>query len=181
MQTRKKLATMAFAMLLTVAGCSTEGGDSATSERNVKPAEKVANEGRAAGPLPDAAFKATITLPDPPATMQPGQKATLNVKVKNTSTTAWPSRGRLTDGFYQVNLGDIWSDGKGVRIVTHPYVRSGLPNDLQPGQEAEVPLAITAPSAPGDYTLTIDLVQEMVSWFSEKGNTAPKFKVKVGG
>jgi uncharacterized membrane protein len=60
-------------------------------------------------------------------------------------------------------------------------VRSGLPRDLRPGEEAEIPLAITAPSAPGDYTLQIDLVQEMVSWFAEKGSEAPKFKVKVGG
>jgi hypothetical protein len=130
--------------------------------------------------MPDEAFKASITLPDPPATMQPGQKATLYVKVKNTGNTIWPSRGRLDDGFYQVNLGDVWYDGKGVRLVTHSYVRSGFRNDVQPGQEVDVPLAITAPSTPGDYTLSIDLVQEMVAWFSDKGNSSPKFKVKVG-
>jgi len=179
MQTRNTLATIALATIFAFAGC-TEGGDSATAPRNVRPAEKIANEARATGPMLDAAFKATLTLPDPPATMQPGQKQTLNVKVKNASDTVWPARGRLEDGFYQVNLGDVWYDAKGVRIEPHPYVRSGLPNDLQPGQEVEVPLIITAPSAPGDYTLTIDLVQEMVAWFSEKGSTAPKFKVRIG-
>ena len=130
--------------------------------------------------MPGNAFKASLTLPEPPATLQPGQKIQLQVRVKNISDVAWPAHGRSADGFYQVNLGDNWYDDKNQRIEKHPYVRSGLPHDLKPGEEVAVPLNVTAPSRPGNYTLQIDLVQEMVAWFSEKGSTAPKFKVKVG-
>jgi hypothetical protein len=178
MQIRKTLATIAIASTLTIASCGSEGTDPSTN--NVKKAETAANEARASAPLPDSAFKATITLPEPAATMQPGQKQTITVKIKNTGDTIWLSKGRAADGFFQVNLGDIWTDANGKRIEGHPYVRSALPADIPAGQEVEVPLVITAPATKGEYTLTIDLVQEMVAWFSEKGNNSPKFKIKVG-
>ena len=145
-----------------------------------KPAEKIAAEARADAPMPANGFKATITLPEPPASLQPGQKIQILVKVKNISDVTWPAHGRAADGFFQVNLGNNWYDEKNVRILKHPYVRSGLPHDLRPGDEAEISLDLTAPANPGQYILQIDLVQEMVAWFSEKGSTAPKFKVKVG-
>lgn len=132
----------------------------------------------ATGPLPDSAFKASISV-TPPTKLRPGQKEILEVTVKNTGDKTWPAHGRSGDGFFQVNLGNIWLDGE-TKISDHPYVRSGLPNDVQPGGVVTVPLEITAPAKPGEYTLQIDLVQEMVAWFSEKGNDSPKFKVKVG-
>ena len=187
MQMRKALGAFAFAAALAVEGCGGggtggAGGAGGTDKGgNVREAEKIVGEGRATGPMPDGAFKAAISAPDPPTKMRPGEKQTLTVKVKNVGNAPWPAHGRSGDGFYQVNLGDIWFDNQDKRVEKHPYVRSALPGDVKPGDEVEVPLTITAPSAPGDYTLQIDLVQEMVSWFAEKGSSAPKFKVKVGG
>lgn len=174
---RKTLATIAVAALMAFAGCGSERTDPVTN--TAKKPEAPAGETRASGPMPDSAFKATITLPTPSATMQPGQKQTIKVKVKNDGDTVWLSKGRAADGFFQVNLGDVWTDANAKRIEGHPYVRSGLPNDVQPGTEVEVPLAITAPATKGEYTLMIDLVQEMVAWFHDKGNNSPTFKVKV--
>ena len=171
------VGTMALAAMLIATACS---GGNEQKNPNPSAAEKIASEGRAAGPMADGAFKAIITA-GPPAKMKPGQKTTLTVKVKNIGNAAWPAHGRAGDGYFQVNLGDNWFDAQNKRIEKHPYVRSGLPKDLQPGEEADVQLVITAPSVPGDYSLQIDLVQEMVAWFSEKGSTAPKFKVTVGG
>jgi len=167
-----------IALATMIAALSNCGGSA--NPQATKPAEKIAAETRADAPMPANGFKATITLPEPPSSLQPGQKTQLMVKVKNISDVTWPAHGRPADGFFQVNLGNNWYDEKNVRIEKHPYVRSGLPHDLHPGEEVEVPLDITAPSNPGQYTLQIDLVQEMVTWFSEKGSTAPKFKVKVG-
>lgn len=180
MQMRKALAALGFAATLAAAAC---GGGAGAGDKsgNVREAEKVAGEGRATGPMPDGAFRAGISVADPPTKMRPGEKQTLNVKVKNVGNSVWPAHGRSNDGFYQVNLGDTWFDAQGARIEKHPYVRSPLPGDVKPGDEVEVPLTITAPAAPGDYTLQVDMVQEMVSWFADKGGSAPKFKVKVGG
>lgn len=178
MYTSKAVGAFAFVVALVVAGC---GGGAGDNVGNVHEAEKVAAEGHASGPMPDGAFRAAITVPDPPTKMQPDQKLTLNVKVKNVGNAPWPAHGRTGDGYFQVNLGNNWFDGQNKRLEKNPYVRSGLPRDVRPGEEVDVLLSITAPSAPGDYTLQIDLVQEMVAWFAEKGSEAPKFKVKVGG
>lgn len=180
MQMRTALGAIVFAATLTFAGCG--GGNTGAGGKagNVSEAEKIAAENRANGPMPDGAFKAAITVSDPPTKMRPGEKQTLTIKVKNVGNAAWPAHGRGGDGYFQVNLGDTWYDDQNTKIEKHPYVRSALPNDVRPGEEAEVPLAITAPSAPGDYTLQIDMIQEMVSWFADKGSTAQKFKVKVG-
>jgi hypothetical protein len=166
-------------LALGLPGC---GDNQAITNSSAGPqkAEKVAKSDTATGPLPDGAFKASLTPLDAPATLHPGQKATVRVKVKNISDTPWPAHGRSNDGFFQVNLGNIWLDAKGTKIADNPYLRSGLPNDMKPGEEVEVPLQITAPAKPGDYTLQIDLVQEMVAWFSEKGATVSKLQVKVG-
>lgn len=172
------VGTIALAALLAANAC---GGGTEQKSPNVSDAEKIAVETRASGPMPDSGFKAQITTAGPPAKMKPGEKVTLTVKVKNLGNATWPAHGRAGDGFFQVNLGDTWFDANHKRPDKHPYVRSGLPKDLPPGQEIDVPLTITAPSKAGEYTLEIDLVQEMVSWFSEKGSTAPKFKVTVGG
>jgi Ig-like domain from next to BRCA1 gene len=166
-----------IALAIAIFALSNCGGS--VNQQATKPAEKIAAEARADAPMPANGFRATITLPEPPTSLQPGQKIQLLVKVKNNSDVSWPAHGRAADGFFQVNLGNNWYDERNVRILNHPYVRSGLPRDLRPGEEAEISLNITAPDKPGQYTLQIDLVQEMVAWFSEKGSTAPKFKVSV--
>lgn len=161
--------------LIVLPGCGGPGTD-----QNPKPAEKIAAQAEAQGPMPASAFKAAITLPEPPATLQPSQKIQLRVKIKNVSDTVWPAHGRKGDGFFQVNLGDKWFDSKNNPIEKHPYLRSGMPRDLKPGEEVEISLDITAPSASGEYTLQIDLVQEMVSWFGDRGSATPRFKIKIG-
>jgi hypothetical protein len=50
---------------------------------------------------------------------------------------------------------------------------------LRPGEEVEVPLAISAPTTPGNYILEVDLVQEQVSWFHDKGSPTARTNVTV--
>ena len=175
MQGRRKIALTA-GMVLLLSACSHE-----EKSPSVKTAEKIVTAGQASGPMPASGFKATITSAGPPGKMRAGEKATITVKVKNEGDAPWPSHGRASDGFFQVNLGDIWFDANNKKVEKNTYIRSGLPHDVASGEEVEVSLAITAPSTPGQYTVQLDLVQEMVAWFSEKGSPTPKFKVTVGG
>ena len=132
--------------------------------------------------LPDNAFKAEITLLDPPAKLRAGQKETVRVKVKNASDVMWWARGARAntrpDNKFYVAAGDRWlkSDGS---LLTNMDGRYGIPKDLAPGEETELPLLITAPKEPGDYTLEVDLVQEQVAWFSEKGSPTAKTKITI--
>src|SRR5438067_7437576 len=132
--------------------------------------------------LPNNGFKAELTLIDPPAKLRTGQKETIRVKVKNASDVMWWARGaRINtrpDNKFYIAAGDRWlkSDGS---LLTNMDGRYGIPKDLAPGEETELPLLITAPKEPGDYTLEVDLVQEQVAWFSEKGSPAGKTKITV--
>jgi hypothetical protein len=155
-----------------------------------KPAMNTAAPGNASrpvgsktpGPLPDRAFKAQITLPDPPTKLRAGQKETITVKAKNVSDVFWWARGgevndRADNKFYMA-IGDRWLDKDG-KLLTEMDGRLGISKDLKPGEEVELPLLITAPKEPGDYILEVDLVQEQVGWFSDKGSPTARTKVTV--
>jgi hypothetical protein len=57
--------------------------------------------------------------------------------------------------------------------------RAFLPRTIGPGERFEVPLRVQAPGEAGEYVLEIDLVQEFVCWFAEKGSNTARSAVKV--
>jgi hypothetical protein len=132
--------------------------------------------------LPNNAFKATITLVDAPDKLRAGQKETVRVKIKNNSDVTWWARGapvntRADNKFY-IAAGNRWLKADG-GLVTNMDGRYGISKDLAPGEETEIPLSITAPKNAGDYVLEVDLIQEQVAWFSEKGSPTAKAKITV--
>lgn len=135
------------------------------------------------GPLPDNAFRAQLTLPSPPARLRAGQKETIQVRVKNVSDAQWYARGAPVntnpDNRFYVAAGDRWLAADGQTLVSDMDGRYGLQRDLRPGEEEDVPLVITAPKEPGEYVLEVDLIQEQVSWFRDKGSQTTKTKVTV--
>src|SRR5918912_477699 len=85
-----KLFVAALACALVVAACgggSKKGGTTASAPAPSK----------TPGPLPDAGFKAQLTLPDAPAKLRAGQKETVQVHVKNASDVFWWARGGETN------------------------------------------------------------------------------------
>jgi hypothetical protein len=145
-----------------------------TPSRSQTPAEPAA--------LPNNGYKAELNLVGPPAKMRSGQKETVRVKIKNASEVMWWAQGaplnRRSDNKFYIAAGNRWlkSDGS---LLTNMDGRYGINKDLKPGEETEVPLLVTAPNDPGEYTLEVDLVQEGVAWFSEKGSATAKVKVTV--
>ncbi len=128
-------------------------------------------------PLPDRAFKADISLPYGLPRLKAGQQEFVNVLVRNNSDSVWPAIGQ-TDSKYFIRLGDHWRDVSGT-ILLHDDDRRNLPYDIEPGQQAEFLIPVTPPRIPGAYTFEIDLVQEKITWFSQKGSKALVLKVTV--
>ena len=132
--------------------------------------------------LPANGFKAAIMLVEPPAKLRSGQKETVRVRVKNASDVMWWARGAPVNpspnNKFYIATGNRWlkSDGS---LLTDMDGRSGIGKDLNPGEETDVPLVITAPKEPGEYTLEIDVIQEQVAWFSDKGSPTAKTKMTV--
>ncbi len=174
----KLFALLTLAALLS-AGCrgTSPAANSADGTPTPTPGPK------AAAALPDNGFKAQITLTDPPARLRAGQKETIQVKIKNASDVLWYARGgelnTNPDNRFYLAAGNRWLKAAGEEMVTNMDGRYGLPKDLAPGEETEIPLQVTAPKTPGDYILEVDLIQEQVGWFLDKGSPTAKVKVTV--
>lgn len=133
--------------------------------------------------LPDNGFKALVTLVDPPVKLRAGQKETIQVSVRNASDVLWYARGAAVntspDNKFYIAVGDSWLNAADRTLVTNMDGRYGLSRDLKPGEQTQVPLLITAPKEPGDYILDIDLVQEQVAWFHDKGSPTAQAKITI--
>ena len=129
------------------------------------------------GPLPDNAYKANITSTIAYTKFGTGKTKTFILRVQNQSGVRWPALG-AESGLYKIQLGDHWYNTNGQLLIKNDG-GSGLPFDLDPGQEIELPLNVTAPSQPGNYILGFDMVQEGVSWFNAKGSQELKMMVSV--
>lgn len=178
MRLKIALIIAALATLLTAVACK----EDATSPSTNTPGTNQPVVSKTAGPLPDRAFRALLAFKDPPTKLRVGQKETVMVRVKNASDVFWWARGgEINDNngneFY-IALGDKWfqEDGK---LATEMDGRIGLGKDLRSGEETEVSLSITAPANPGNYVLEVDLVQEQVSWFHDKGSPTARTNVTV--
>ena len=134
------------------------------------------------GPLPDRGYKGELAIQEGPTKLRVGQKERILVKVRNASDVVWWARGGETndrsDNKFYIAIGNKWRD-KDDKLLTEMDDRLGISKDLKPGEEIELPLTVTAPKEPGEYILEVDLVQEQVTWFSDKGSPTTKTKVTV--
>ena len=128
-------------------------------------------------PLPDSAFRAGISVPSPPATVPAGQKLQLRVRIRNASDVLWPGCERSA-GQFQIFLGSHWLNASG-QVASKEEGRRPLSEDLAPGREIDLSLAVDAPAKPGDYLLELDMLQENVMWFGSKGSQTHRTRVTV--
>jgi 4-amino-4-deoxy-L-arabinose transferase-like glycosyltransferase len=129
-------------------------------------------------PLSENAFRANIEAENPPATLTAGTKNIISVLVKNVSAESWPNIGESGTNRYAVGLRNRWLRADG-SVLNDADGRSRFPYDLEPGDTAGVQLEITAPQIPGEYTLELDVVQEELVWFGDKGSQRSKWQVVV--
>ena len=174
---------MKLGIVLLAAGCLTLAiGCKPKPATTGSPASSATPISRAAAPLPNSGFKAQLTLSEPPLKLRTGQKEVITVKVKNASDVVWRQRGgeinERPDNKFYIAVGNRWLDKDG-KPTSETEGHNGISKDLKPGEEAEMTLQITAPKELGEYTLEVDMVQEQVSWFKEKGSPAATSKVTV--
>ncbi|MED4350953.1 class I SAM-dependent methyltransferase [Schinkia azotoformans] len=128
-------------------------------------------------PLPLEAFKSEITCPISNINIKPNETFTLKVKIKNNSFIDWPSI-KTNNGQYHINLGNHWYKSDNT-ILLYDDVRVNIKKGLQSMEETFVDITIIGPSNIGSYKLVIDLVQEGVAWFSDKGGKVLKLDINV--
>ena len=129
-------------------------------------------------PLPDLAFRAKLRLINAPARLEAGARYRLKVAVRNLSEHVWPAAGSVEQ--QPVRVGTRWRGEIDGAIVAEDG-RGALDGPLGPGEQADVEVVITAPRVPGAYRLEVDLVQELVAWFRDRGSFAVQSTVAVEG
>lgn len=122
--------------------------------------------------LPEAALKASLFLVgDPPQNLTALEQAIVRVRVRNDSSYTWP-------GAAYVRLGNHWLDRTG-RTITKNDGRADLGVELLPGGERTVDLVVRAPALAGRHLLELDLIQENVGWFADRGSPTLRLTVEV--
>ena len=102
-----------------------------------------------------------------------GETLDIPFKARNTGAAVWLVSAPGDRG--TVRLGWRWSRNG----VTVQEGRAPLEVDVRPGRVARFVARVVAPAGPGDYTLTLDLVSESVTWFAGQGQHPVTAAVKV--
>lgn len=132
----------------------------------------------ASSSLPEEGFKAMISIENPPTSLKINSSVNIiKIKVKNTSSVVWPSKGQ-PDGKYAIHLAYHWLD-KGDKYVVFDGFRTPLPHDIRPNEEVNLDASVAAPNSEGEYILEWDMVQEGVSWFKDKGGKISRIPMKI--
>jgi len=131
--------------------------------------------GRSSPPLPATAFRGRVAIASraPPETYA-GSRQFLRVEATNLGDAPWPAYGRRS-----VHVGNHWTNAKDGDVVVQDDGRASFTEDLAPGDSEVITLEVRAPTKPGPYLLDIDLVQEEVAWFAERGLAAQRQPVRV--
>lgn len=129
--------------------------------------------------LPDGSYNAEITCASAESTVEAGAVIPLRVTIRNLSQTTWPCLGK-EGGECWIKLGNHWL-GANLEPLVHDDARANLENDLEPAGTAELVLNVTAPSTAGDYVLELDMVQEAVAWFADRGSNTARIRFRVVG
>ena len=123
--------------------------------------------------LPDSAFKAQISFEESSITENAGYQVTILVRVMNTSDLTWP----VGNG-YQICLVNHWLDMDKKLLIRNDGI-TRLTKDLGPMEEVELPLTFTTPVVPGNYLLELELIQEGIARFKDKGSETEKIRFEV--
>lgn len=106
---------------------------------------------------------------------KPGERLTVPVKVTNNGQRSWNPDG---EQFFALSYHLFDDPGD---LVSYEGERTALPHTIEPGEEVELQGSILAPAVPGVYSIEWDMVQNTVTWFSWKNESAGSSALVVGG
>ncbi len=136
----------------------------------------------------DLWYRAVYHVPEA-VQVEPGQVLHLSLSVQNTSLFEWETEGDqpVNLGYHIICRGANTSrslagvDLASLKYLTAASPRAALPDKLAEGETATVKVTLVAPTAPGRYLIAWDMVQESVTWFSNKGLTPATTALDVAG
>jgi SAM-dependent methyltransferase len=138
------------------------------------PSQRSGESSSAAVSMPLDAYGAEIQIVEPPPpVMEPGQRASVIVEIKNVSALVWDQK-RVGS----IRAGNHWRDAKGDMLIQDDG-RRDLPHVMRPGQRVAASLTVEAPHAASGVSCEVDLVHEGISWFADRGSRAVSVPVTI--
>lgn len=122
----------------------------------------------------DTWFRAQLQPRQTELTAPAGDLITPTISVTNTSVRPWSATGARP-----VYISYHWIQPVSRRVLILDGERTPLPHDLTPGETATVAAFVKIPPVTGTLLLQWDLVQEDVTWFSERGGAVAEVNVQV--
>jgi len=120
-----------------------------------------------AGATPRAEIGVRRFVPGVPLIARAGQPMAISTRVRNLSTRPFPAQASYGRRLVRLGAQLCAADG---RVLNRDYARAWLPQTLEPGAVADVPIEIPAPPERGRYALKFDLVSEGIDWFERCGS-----------
>jgi uncharacterized protein (DUF3820 family) len=111
-----------------------------------------------------------------PLRVSAGDTVRLEVRVTNHGNTRWLHE-KVPEGGY-VALGGHLKDDTGA-LVDLDFLRAALPRAVAPGETAVVIAEVQGPARPGQYRLELDMVDEGVAWFAQRGSASVEVDLLV--
>ena len=171
MRQRASACAVVAMQLITASGCC--GRRSTEPPPSPPPPESV---------LPDSAYRVGWAVVKVPSRFRAGGPDTVIVRVRNDGDVTWPDRA----------MGDPSGDGRRAVRLSHRWIKRGesspppfeptrvdLPRPLAAGESVELSVPVRGPAGQGPYVLQVDLVHELVAWFSDKGGSPLDLPVRV--
>jgi hypothetical protein len=123
--------------------------------------------------LLERAYGGTLVARQPPPALGPTLE--IQVDVTNTSNATWCSEGSIPiRASYHLSR----RNGAEQSLVAFDNRRSLIP-DVRPGTTTPCTITVDVPAAPGDYVLTLDLVQEGICWFADRGFASDEVSLRI--
>lgn len=120
-------------------------------------------------------YRVTYLESNIPDRLRPGELSEASVRLRNDGSDLWvPARWTSSP----VNVSYHWQTEAGEDLVREGR-RTALPRLVAARDMVHVPFFVEAPDQPGTHRLTLDLVHEGVTWFSDAGAPGPSFLVTV--
>jgi SAM-dependent methyltransferase/glycosyltransferase involved in cell wall biosynthesis len=138
-------------------------------------------EGAPASSVPDSrnpgVLRAEFTMRNLPARkVCPETKLQIPIRIKNAGDTVWLSGQTVRPGIVMPGI-RIMDEGGTTVIELHGHPL--LPRAVAPGQAVTLDIQFAAPAEPGTYTVKIDLVDQLICWFEERGSQPLAFSFEV--
>jgi len=102
-----------------------------------------------------------------PQHIEAGDKLELALTVKNAGDTLWLNGQTVRSGVVMPGVRIIDERGE---IIAELHGHPMLPHAVPPGLTVDFDIQLVTPASPGTYTIKIDLVDQHVCWFEERGS-----------